>query len=293
MRLPIAFLENKKIQRIIFTIQPSSQGTQQLYELMEKVYATGGWCLHLPTSKHLKLFKALRENTGNKRLVGFGQIDADLGVTLTGKPLCRFESQVISTMIRTTVPPHLARKLFPVSPAEEVLTQKEIDRMTFDRSRFDQILSSFHPEETPFLIIGGKYGDWLWGLSRGDLLKEMFMEARQKGFIPIFAGLWATFVLPKAKHLDASAYAVPINQRRGLFHLPEACELIKKFDRPIISLDPLAERELFRESEQAFSFLFHQLKIDAAIVEVTSEKEIVPLFQAVKHIPSLIPFRKT
>jgi hypothetical protein len=50
----------------------------------------------------------------------------------------------------------------------------------------------------------------------------MVSAARRKGFIPIFSGQWATFVLPKAKSLDVAAYAIPINKKWSLFDLQQA-----------------------------------------------------------------------
>jgi len=291
MHLPTAILERKRIQRVIFAIRSSSH--QNIYPLMERVYEMGGWCFDLPTTKHLESFKTLRESTGDEGLTGFGHVEAESGVSLTGKPLHQFESKVVSTIIRSVIPPDSVWKLFPSRPYGEVLTQKEIDRMTFDPSRFDQTLSPFQLNGVPFLLIGGKYGDWLLGLGRGDLLKEMVSEIRGKGFIPIFSGQWATFVLPKAKALDVAGYAIPVNKKKSLFDLEQACNMIKKFDKPVISLDPLAEGEFLEKSEEAFSFLFDELKVHSAIAEITSEDEVKSLFRGLENISSLIPFRKT
>lgn len=293
MHLPTAILENKRIQRIVISIEPPSPIVQNIYPLMEKVYEMGAWCFDLHTSRHLQSFTRLRGATGDETLIGFGHLEAESGVSLMGKPLHQFESRVVSTIVRNVVPPDSVWKLFPVYPSGEVLTQKEIDRMTFDPSRFGQSLSLFPLKEVPFLLIGGKYGDYLLGLGRGDLLKEMVSEIRRKGFIPIFTGQWATFVLPKAKPLDVAAYAIPINKNKGLFDLAQACNMIKKFDKPVISLDPLFEGRLLEKSEEAFSFLFNELKVHSAIAEVTSEDQAKSLFGGGEKIPSLIPFRKT
>ena len=91
-------------------------------------------------------------------------------------------------------------------------------------------------------------------LGRIDLLQEMVSRVREKGFIPIFSGQWATFVLPKAKPLDVAAYAIPINKKWSLFDLQQACDLIKKFDKPVISLNPLADGKLLKESEGGLFF---------------------------------------
>ena len=293
MHLPTAILERKKISRVVFSIRPSSPIGQNIYPLMENAYEMGAWCFDLPTVRHLESFKTLRESTKDEALIGFGHIAAESGVSLMGKPLHQFEWKVVSTIARNIVPPDSVWKLFPARPCGEVLTQKEIDRMTFDPSRFDQTLSPFQLNGVPFLLIGGKYGDWLLGLGRGDLLREMVSEIRGKGFIPIFSGLWATFVLPKAKSLDVAGYAIPVNKKKSLFDLEQACNMIKKFDKPVISLDPLSEGELLEKSEEAFSFLFDELKVHSAIAEINSEDEVKSLFGGMENIPSLIPFRKT
>jgi hypothetical protein len=260
---------------------------------MENAYEMGAWCFDLPTVRHLESFKTLRESTKDEALIGFGHIGAESGVSLMGKPLHQIEWKVVSTIVRNIVPPDSVWKLFPGRPYGEVLTQKEIDRMTFDPSRFDQTLSPFQLNGIPFLLIGGKYGDWLLGLGRGDLLREMVSEIRGKGFIPIFSGLWATFVLPKAKALDVAGYAIPVNKKKSLFDLEQACKMIKKFDKPVISLDPLSEGELLEKSEEAFSFIFDELKVHSAIAEITSEDEVKSIFGGLEKIPSLIQFQKT
>jgi hypothetical protein len=173
-----------------------------------------------------------------------------------------------------------------------VFTQKEIDRIAFDSLRFDKGLSSLDPKEFPFLLVGEIYGEWLLALGRIDLLHEMVSKVREKGFIPIFSGQWATFVLPKAKSLNVSAYAVPINKKWSLFDLQRASDLIKKFEKPVISLNPLADGKLMKEPEEAFSFLFDELKVCAAIAKIGSETEVRRIIEALKAFPSLIPPRK-
>jgi hypothetical protein len=48
-----------------------------------------------------------------------------------------------------------------------------------------------------------------------------------------------------------------------------------------------------KNSEEAFSFLFKELKITLAIVEIHSDQEVEILLSAAEKIPSLIPPRKT
>jgi hypothetical protein len=293
MRLPTAILEQKKISRIIFSVQISPLTGEKISPLMKGIYERGGWCFDLPSLKHMEAFKKLKQLVEDKTLVGFCHLELECGVSFLGKPLGQFEPKVISTVFNNIVPPDVAKKIIPSRSSQEVFTQKEMDRISFDPIRFEKTINLFEPEESPFLLVGGKYGDWLLGLGRIDLLKEMIRRVRKKGFIPIFSGQWATFVLPKAKSLDVAACAIPINKKSSLFSLDQACHMIKKFEGPIISLNPLADGSLLKNSEDAFSFLFNELKITSAITEVSSEDEVQKIVASLKTIPSLTPFRKT
>jgi hypothetical protein len=260
---------------------------------MKKIYGMGITHFDLPSSKHLEPFRELKGLTEDENLMGLCHLEAEEGTSFLGKPLHQFETKVVSTIKKNLSLPHSIRNLPPVPFASEVLTQKEIDRIDFDPQRFEKALSPLHPEESPFLLVGGRYGDWLLALGRIDLLKQMMAKVREKGFTPVYSGQWATFCLPKAKSLDVVAYAVPINKKWSFFDLDQACVLIKKFDRPVISLNPLADGTLLKNSEEAFSFLFKELKITLAIVEIHSEQEVEILLSAAEKIPSIIPPRKT
>lgn len=304
MQFPTVLLEEKKLPRIILSIKPpSSSGLQEISSLMSKAYEMDAWCFDLPTTKHRQSFNELRSLTEDENLIGLPHIGAEQGASLLGIPLHRFEAKVSATIMKNLFPPDLIRELremglwksfyfFPASYSSEVLTRKEIDRISFDSLRFERVLSSIQPKTSPFLLIGERYGDWLLALGRIDLLKEMVSRTREKGFIPILSGQWATFFLPKAKLLDAAAYAIPINKKRSFFNLGQACDLIKKFDKPVISLDPLADKELSKKPEEAFSFLFDELKIYLAIVEVTTQGELERILTSAERIPSLRPHRK-
>jgi len=286
--MPTVLLEGKKLSRIVFSIPSTSPS-----DLMKKIYGMGIAQFDLPSSKHLKLFRELKGLTDDKNLMGLCHLEAEEGTSLFGKPLHQFETKVVSTIKKNLNLPHSIRDL-PAAPfGSEVLTQKEIDRIDFDPQRFEKALSLFHPRESPFLLVGGRYGDWLLALGRIDLLKKMVARVREKGFAPVYWGQWATFCLPKAKLLDVVAYAVPINKKWSFFDLDQACVLIKKFDRPVISLNPLADGTLLKNSEEAFSFLFKELKIILAIAEIHSEQEVEILLSAAEKIPSITPPRKT
>jgi hypothetical protein len=280
---------------MVFSIQPfpTTLDYREIFALMKKAYEMGLWCFDLPSMKHLKSFKELKQLTGDDTLMGLCHLDGEKGVSFYGKPLYQFESKVLSTIKKNLFLPDSVRNLYPTPSSSEVFTQKEIDRMAFDPLRFEKSLSPFTPEECPFLLLGEKYGDWLLALGQIDLFKEMVRRVREKGFIPIFSGQWATFVLPKARPLDVAAYAIPINKKWSLFDLPHASDLIKKFEKPVISLNPLDDGNLLTKSEEAFSFLFDDLKIHSAIVEIATEKEAETIIEALQKFSSLIPRRKT
>lgn len=293
MHLPTILLEGRKLPRTIFSVQPPLPlRDREIDPLMKKAYEMGAWCFDLPSAKHLKSFMELRSLTMDETLIGISHLDVEAGLSFLGKPLHRFESKIISTIKKELVPSHLPRNILPPSSSSEVFTQKEMDRIVFDPLRFDKTLSLFDPKESPFLLVGEKYGDWILALGRIDLLHEMVLKVREKGFIPIFSGRWATFVLPKAKPLDVAAFAIPINKKWGLFDLQQAARLIKKFDKPVISLNPLADGKLLKECDGAFSFLFDELKVYAVIAEIASEEETRRMMEALKQFPSLIPPRK-
>jgi len=293
IRIPTAILEGKKIPRVIFSLQPSTPlDHQKLTSFMTTIYGMGIGCLDLPSLKHVESFRDLKRLTNDETLIGVCHLEAETGVSFLGKPLHQFEPKIFSTIKKNLLLPDGIRSLYRVPSSSEVFTQKEIDRITFDPLRFDKALALFNPEESPFLFLGERYGDWLLALARIDLLKEMIQRVREKGFIPIFSGQWATFVLPKAKPLDVAAYAIPINKRWSFFDLTHACDIIKKFDRPVISLNPLADGKLLRKSEEAFSFLFDELKIHSAIAGISSEKEARMMIEVLRKFPSLISHRK-
>jgi len=293
MRIPTVILEGKKLPRIIFSILPSaSLGYHEILSLMKKAYEMGAWCFDLPSVKHLESFKELKGLMDDETIIGLCHLKVEEGVSFLGKPIHRFESKVVSTIKKNLFLPDSVRNL-PPTFSSEVFTQREIDRMTFDPLRFDKALSLFNPKDSPFLLTGERYADWLLALGRIDLLKEMISRIREKGFTPIFSGQWATFVLPKAKPLDVAAYAVPINKKWSLFDLTQACDLIKKFDKPVISLNPLADGKLLRTPEEAFSFLFNELKINSAIAEIASEEDMRRIVEVLKKFPSLISRQKT
>ena len=288
MPMPTVLLEGKKLSRVIFSIPSASPPS-----LMKKIYGMGITDLDLPSSRPLEHFRELKRLTEDENLIGLGHLEAEEGTSFLGKPLHQIETKIVSTIKKNLNLPHSIRDLPPAPFSSGVLTQKEIDRIDFDPQRFGKALSLFHPEESPFLFVGGRYGDWLLALGRIDLLKKMMAKVREKGFTPVYSGQWATFCLPKAKALDVVAYAVPINKKWSFFDLDQACVLIKKFDRPVISLNPLADGTLLQNSEEAFSFLFKELKITLAIAEIHSEQEAEILLRSAEKIPSIIPPGKT
>ncbi|NWG04513.1 MAG: hypothetical protein HXY44_16795 [Syntrophaceae bacterium] len=294
MRLPTILLEGKKLPRTIFSIRtPLSDQGREIDPLMQKAYEMGVWCFDLPSGRHLESLNELKRVTMDEAVIGLGHVEVEAGLSFSGKPLHQYETKIISTIKKELVPFHLPYHLLPPSSSTEIFTQKEIDRIVFDPVRFGRMLSRFHPEACPFLLVGEKYGDWLLALGRIDLFHEMVSQVREKGFIPIFSAQWTSFTLPKAKALHVAAYAVPVNKKKTLFDSEQVVHLIKKFDKPIISLNPLADGKLLKECEGALSFLFEELKVYAVIAGIASEEEIRRIMEGLKRFPSLIPPRKT
>lgn len=292
MQFPTAPLEGKKLSRVIFSIRPPLPD-QAISDLMRKLYEIDAWCFDLPSQRHLNSFQELRRLTEDDALIGFSHVEVGEAVSFLGRPLQQFEPKVISTIRRNLGSSGFDRNLFPRSHSSEVFTQREIDRISLDSIRFDKAISTFHPEDSPFLVIGNRYGDWLLALGRTDLLKDMVLRVREKGFIPIFSGQWTAFALPKVKALDFAAYAVPVNKGEKQFDLDRTWDLVKRFDKPVISLlNPVAAGVHSKELEEAFSFLFKELKILAAIVEIASEEGARAIIESLKGIPSFISHRK-
>ncbi len=294
MRIPTAYLEQKKIQRIFFSIRKDKNVSDEDYlRLMKNIYDRGALCFYLPTTRQLQLFRTLKEIAEDEYLTGIGHLNTEESISLLGKPIHYHESKVISTMIKVLPPHESIKSALPRPTSYEVLTQKEIDKITLDSDRLEKELSNFNVDVTKFILLNGKYGEWLLTLGRGDLIIEAVEKLREKGFIPIFSGRFTTFFLPKAKSIDVAAYAVPINKKQGLFSLEKACELIKKFEKPIISLNPFADGKLSKKPKEALNFIFDELRVVAAIVEVSTIEEIKRIMENIRGVPSIIPPRKT
>ncbi len=301
--LPTATFGDRKIPRLIFSIKPASGSSEEIHSLMLRIYEEGAWCFDVPTPKYYRRLKELRELTDDATLIGVAHIGADEGASLSGIPLHRFEERINATLLKSLFPADLARSLRTqglwkppyvpaASPSSEVLTKKEVDRIRYDASRFDAALSAYLPSLSPLLMIGERYGDFLLGLGRIDLLHDMVRRAGERGFIPILSGQWATFLLPKAKSLNVAGYAVPINRTLGLFELSKASDVIRKFDRPVISLEPFAGRGLSADVDDALAFLFADLKIHGAVAEVSAEDDLRAILRALRKFGSVRPPRR-
>lgn len=294
IRFPTATLEGKKIPRAIFLIQPQpSRSEKEIYPFMRGVYELGAWCFDLPSPQHYKSFRELKISTGDESLIGLCHFDVEPSLSFLGKPIHYVEPKIISTIRKdfSLSPP--IRNILPSSPPADVFTQREIDRITFDPFRFEKALSPIHPTDSPFLIIGEKYGEWLLALGRVDLLQEMVSRIRQKGFTPFFSCRWINFILPRAKSLDVAAFAIPINKTWNPAHLEQVSVLIRKLNKPVISLFPLYEKRFFKTFEATLSFLFDELKVYAVMLKVTSEEEARRIVGTLKRFPSLLTYRRT
>lgn len=293
IRIPTAYLENIKIQRIIFSINKKLLSDEKAsLHLMKNIYERGALCFYLPTTRHLHIFRKLKEITEDEYLTGIGHLNIEEGACLLGRPLHYFESKIISTIIMI-LPSELVKNTISTQSFSEVLTQKEIDRIAFDSERLESELSNFNITETKIIILNGRYGEWLLTLGRIDLIIKTVERVKKKGFISIFSGQWTPYFLPKARSIEVAAYAVPINKKRGAFNFEKESELIKKFEKPVIALNPFANGRLLKKSREIFSFIFDELKILATIIEISSTEELKKVLDNISGIHSIIPPRKT
>jgi len=112
MRLPTVTLEGKNLSRIILSIKPlPSAGLQEILSLMRKAYEMDAWCFDLPTLRHQRSFKELKNLTEDETLMGLPHIAAEEGASLSGIPLHRFEAKVSATITKNLFSPDLIRKL--------------------------------------------------------------------------------------------------------------------------------------------------------------------------------------
>lgn len=294
IRFPTATLEGKKIPRVIFGIHlQSSWSEKETYHFMKKVYELGAWCFDLPSSRHYDSFRELKISTADENLIGLCHFNVESGLSFMGRPIHHFEPKIISTIRKDFPLSPLIRNILPSSPSVDVFTQREIDRITLDTLRFEKALSSFHSTESPFLIIGENYGEWLLALGRTDLLQEMVTKIRQKGFLPIFSCQWIDYILPRAKPLDVTAFVIPIHNIGKPSHLGQVSALLRKLNKPVISLVPLTHQRFLKALKATLSFLFDELKVYVIMIKVASEEEVRRVVEAIKGFPSLLTYRKT
>jgi len=172
------------------------------------------------------------------------------------------------------------------------LTQKEIDRIAFDAARFDRALSLFQAKETPFLKVGGKYGDWLLGLGRTDLIEKMASRVREAVSFPSSPADGQLLFSPKVKMIDFAAYAVPINKTGITGSRPGLCahqEIRQTSDQP----RPVSGREAPGEFRRGLLVSLQRIRIHGAVAEVTSEEEGRKILDALAAVPSLIHPKRT
>jgi hypothetical protein len=198
IKIPVAYLGGKHVPRLILSIRPSpSAQAHEILAVMKDLYAMGALCFDLPTPRHIEALRELKGIADDEALIGFPHLDAEEGACYLGLPLHRVQDRIVATIGKNVCPAHLARVLLPPVSGAGVLTQKEIDRISFDQSRLDKALFLFNPRESPFVFLGERYGDWLLGLGRQDVLGRMVTRIRERGFIPLYSGWWTTYSLPK------------------------------------------------------------------------------------------------
>jgi len=195
MRLPTFTLQGIGLPRVIFSIRPSpSSPVEEILALMKNAYQMGIACFDLPSANHLESFRALRKLTEDADLLGFrtstwrkGSLFWEASSSFRREHCLNPEEEPLPSRAD---PPFEGRRrleqqaLLPSHSVFRGLHSEEIDRLALDPSRFEKALAVFHPSESPFLFLGGKYADWISGLGRIDLLSKMALKVKEKGFTP-------------------------------------------------------------------------------------------------------------
>lgn len=144
---------------------------------------------------------------------------------------------------------------------------------------FKKRLEFYRNLDVKLVQFGGGTADWLVALGRTDLLEDLARLVSKSGFIPLLICHWTSLVLPLAeKELDVAGYIVPVNKLWSLLSLSDALDVIEKTEKPIIAMKPLARGILVHDLEDAFTFLFKKVGVEAVLVGVSSVAEAKQTF---------------
>jgi hypothetical protein len=245
------------------------------------------------------VFNRLRKESPEK-IEGLGALQEWIctNFTIDSISLADFTEEIKTSMCSMLPPDYLqnlkhskasessfAKSFFLPRNSTQPLTQSQIDSIEMKIEFFKKRLEFYRNLDVKLVQFGGGTADWLVALGRTDLLKDLTRIIRESRFIPLLVCHWITLVLPIAeKELDVAGYIVPINKLWSLLSLSNALEVLKKTNKPIIAMKPLAQGALAHDPENAFTFLFKKARVAAVLVGVSSIAEAKQTFLALRKI---------
>jgi hypothetical protein len=247
----------------------------------------------------LDVFNRVREETREK-IEGLGALQEWVytNFTIDSTPLANYADE-IKTSICSTLPSGYVRNLkrsrasefgfarsffLPEKPVQP-LTVSQIDRIRMKPEFFKKRLQLYRTLGVKLVQFGGGTADWLVALGRIDLLRNLNRLIRKSGFIPLLVCHALSLVLPLAeRELEVAGYIVPINKLWSLLSLSEALDVIRKIEKPIIAMKPLARGVLAYDIEGAFAFLFKKAGVTAVLVSISSVAEAKQTFSILSRI---------
>ena len=247
----------------------------------------------------VEAFRRLQNETGEE-IVGLGALQewTCKNFTIDGVPLENYSEEIKAT-IRSKLPQgyseRLARSKMPgvgfiksffiAKRAVQPLTQSQIDGIRIELEFFKRRLELYRQLNVKLVQFGGGTADWLAAMGRVDLLESLSHLISNSGFIPLLICHWTSIVLPIAEtELEVAVYIVPLNKLWGLLTLSETLRTIKNIEKPIIAMKTLARGALAHDVLGAFTFVFKEAGVTAAMVGVSSKNEAKQTFPTIGKI---------
>jgi hypothetical protein len=247
----------------------------------------------------LNVFNRLRKESSEK-IEGLGALQEWIctNFTIDSIPLADYAEEIKASMcsmlpagylrnlkLSKASEPGFPKSFFLPKNSAQPLTASQIDSIRMNSEFFQKRLEFYRNVNVKLVQFGGGTADWLAALGRTDLLEELTHLIRKNGFIPLLICHWTSLVLPLAeKELDVAGYIVPINRLWSLLSLSDALDVIKKINKPIIAMKPLASGALAHDLEDAFTFLFKKVGVTAVQVGVSSVAEAKQTFLTICEI---------
>lgn len=262
----------------------------KVLEVMKASVAHGVTALHLDPQL-IESFQRLREET-KKDIVGLGALQEWTcnNVTIEDIPLEQYSEELKATInpklplrflesLKQPDSPEFIKSYFIQKKSARPLTSAQIDSIKLNRGHFKDQLALYEKLNVKLIQFGGRTADWLVGVGRTDLLKDLAHIIASRDCIPLLVCHWTSMVLPICEEeLNVAGYIVPLNKLWGLLILSEALKAIRDVAKPIIAMKPLALGALAHDIQSAFAFLFKKARVDAILVGVSSKIEAEQTF---------------